>query len=244
MPANRSAPSRTYRPSAPGVLQTIDPMPRMPKDMPWDHEIVSTPSAEDTVSPHSIVELLAADPKFDWAKRRLVPARRLGPEIPVQADADDLGGRAAGDRPDAAETDLVHGLFGDQPRKGDAPGRDRRFALRHVAQKTGFEIREEDRPVRFIPGFCSKAISGWTRTRASRRSTTTASFRWPWTRSGCGKTPTGGFLHRRKCARDPRGQDRLGGSHLAGRRPAGCLVLGLRLGLDERLPLERRARRI
>ncbi len=55
----RPAPSRgPFRPLSPGALKTIDSMRQV----------------EETVSRHDLVELLASDPKLDWAKS--VPFRR------------------------------------------------------------------------------------------------------------------------------------------------------------------------
>ena len=47
-----------YRPLAPGVMISVDPMREL----------------KESVSRHNVVELLAVDPKFDWAKD--VPFRR------------------------------------------------------------------------------------------------------------------------------------------------------------------------
>ena len=54
-PAEKQPPLTTkspYRPLAPGVMISIDPMRKL----------------EESVSRHDVVELLAVDPKFDWAK--------------------------------------------------------------------------------------------------------------------------------------------------------------------------------
>ena len=142
-----------YRPLAPGVLQTIDPMPRMPKDMPWDHEIVSTPSAKDTVSPHSIVELLAADPKFDWAKDVLFrhdvwvlkfqfkPVRMIWVDVP----------QATGRMQRKQIWYLVYSVT--NLGKVMHPVQTADLPYDTSPKKQVFEIREEDRPVRFIPEF-------------------------------------------------------------------------------------------
>ncbi len=50
--ASTPATKSPFRPLAPGVMQSIDPMRAL----------------EESVSRHDVVELLAIDPKFDWAK--------------------------------------------------------------------------------------------------------------------------------------------------------------------------------
>jgi hypothetical protein len=142
-----------YRPLAPGVLQTINPMPRMPKDMPWDHEIVSTPSAEDTVSRHSVVELLAADPKFDWAndvlfrhdvwvlKFQFKPIRMIWVDVP----------QGTGRMQRKQIWYMVYSVTNLGKVMHPVEAADLPYDT--SPKKQVFEIREEDRPVRFIPEF-------------------------------------------------------------------------------------------
>ena len=78
-----------YRVLAPGVMSVIPP-DRNP---------------EDSVNVHNVVELQ----QYDWAKGIPIPPRRLGLGVPLQAGADSRRGRAAAQRKDAAQADLVPG---------------------------------------------------------------------------------------------------------------------------------------
>ena len=142
-----------YRPLAPGVLLTIDPMPRMPKDMPWDHELVPTPSTVDTVSRHNVVELLAADPKFDWARDVLfrhdvwVLKFQFKPMRMIWVDVPQSDGRM--------QRKLIWYMVYSVTNLGKImhPVETADLPYDTSPKKQVFEIREEDRPVRFIPQF-------------------------------------------------------------------------------------------
>ena len=118
-----------YRRLAPGVVE----------------DIYSDRKQDESFSVHDVVELLAVDNNFDWAKEatfrhdvwaldfKFKPVRMMRVDVPQ------------GERQNAAEIDLVPGLFGDQSRQDDASGRTSR---RHLPRSTFV-----DEPIRFIPVF-------------------------------------------------------------------------------------------
>lgn len=146
-PATKPAPEKSpaafpstrspYRPLAPGVMQTIDPMR----------------SLAESVSRHDVVELLAIDPKFDWAKdiafRRDVwvlnfqfkPMRMVWVDIPQPSGY--------------MQRKLIWYLLYSVTNTGKVmhPVDDANLPYETFEKKQLFEVKSVDRSVRFSPEF-------------------------------------------------------------------------------------------
>jgi hypothetical protein len=129
-----AAPSQgPFRPLSPGALKTVDPMRQV----------------EETVSRHNIVELLASDPKLDWAKN--VPFRR---EIwalefrfkPMRMIYVDLPQRS-GLMQRKQIWYLVYNVTN--------PGKTMRPV---VAEGGAYQIEYVDKPVHFVPAFLLQSV--------------------------------------------------------------------------------------
>jgi hypothetical protein len=126
-----------YRPLAPGVLQTIDPMRAL----------------DEAVSRHDVVELLAVDPKFDWAKdiafRRDVWALefQFKPMRMIYVDIPQASGRM--------QRKLIWYMVYvvTNPGKVMHPVEDVKLPYDTAQKRRLFEINSVDRPVRFLPEF-------------------------------------------------------------------------------------------
>ncbi len=133
LPSTRSP----YRPLAPGVMQTIDPMQ----------------SLDESEGRHDVVELTAVDAKFDWAKdiafRRDVwalefkfkPMRMIWVDIP-QSDG-------------FMQRKLIWYMVYSvrNPGKIMHPVDDVPLPYATVDKKMLYEVKTVDRPVRFLPEF-------------------------------------------------------------------------------------------
>ncbi len=130
-----------YRPLAPGVMQTIDPMR----------------SLDETEGRHDVVELTAVNSKFDWAKDiafrrdvwalefRFKPMRMLWIDIP-QAD---------GFMQRKLIWYMVYSVT--NPGKTMHPVEDVKLPYSTVENKQLYEIKTVDTPVRFVPEFLLEA---------------------------------------------------------------------------------------
>jgi hypothetical protein len=126
-----------YRPLAPGVLESVDPMRVL----------------DESVSRHDVVELLAVDPKFDWAKDiafhrdvwvlrfEFKPMRMIWVDIP----------QASGKMQRKLIWYMVYVVT--NPGKIMHPVEDVKLPYETAEKKLLYEIKPVDRPVRFLPEF-------------------------------------------------------------------------------------------
>jgi hypothetical protein len=136
-PAAPPAMKSPYRQLAPGVMQTIDPMRLL----------------KETTSRHDVVEILAADKKFDWA--RDVPYRRdvwvLGfqfkPVRMIWVDIPQASGKM--------QRKLIWYLVYSVTNNGKIlhPVEDAPLPYDTHEQKLLYEVQTTDRAVRFAPEF-------------------------------------------------------------------------------------------
>jgi hypothetical protein len=130
-----------YRPIAPGVLNTIDPMREF----------------KETVSRHKVVELLAVDSKFEWAKE--VPFRRdiwtltfqFKPVRMIWVDMPQPSGRM--------QRKLIWYLVYSVANTGKVmhPVEDADLPYETFDKRQLYEIKMVEQPVRFTPEFLLEA---------------------------------------------------------------------------------------
>lgn len=121
-----------YRKLAPGVMKPID----------------TVPEVKDTHATHDVVELLAVDPKFDWAKKQTFRRDvwyldfQFKPLRIVYVDIPQPGGKME----QARVYYMVYTVTN--------PGK----ALHPVKQKDGtYNVESVDTPIRFVPQFVMEA---------------------------------------------------------------------------------------
>jgi hypothetical protein len=126
-----------YRPLAPGVLISIDPMRLL----------------QDTVSRHDVVGITAVDPKFDWAKDiafhrdvevlqfQFKPMRMLWVDIP----------QPSGFMQRKLIWYMVYVVT--NPGKVMHPVQDAPLPYETVEKRELFEVKSVDRPIHFMPEF-------------------------------------------------------------------------------------------
>ena len=131
-PADKAA---KYRQLAPGVLETVDPMRAL----------------DESVSRHDIVELLAVDQSFDWAKK--IPFRhdvwvlefKFKPMRMVWVDVPQAGGRM--------QRKLIWYMVYSvtNPGKIMHPVEDKSLGYELYDKRQVWEVKMVDRPIRFVP---------------------------------------------------------------------------------------------
>ena len=131
-PADKAA---KYRRLAPGVLETVDPMRAL----------------DESVSRHDIVELLAVDQGFDWAKD--IPFRhdvwvlefKFKPMRMVWVDVPQSGGRM--------QRKLIWYMVYSvtNPGKIMHPVEDKSLGYELYDKRQVYEVKMVDRPIRFVP---------------------------------------------------------------------------------------------
>ncbi len=126
--AAAAQPTGPFRKLAPGVMKPID----------------TTPEVKDTHATHDVVELLAVDPKFDWAKEQTFRRDvwyldfQFKPLRIVNVDIPQPGGKMK-------QTRVYYMVY-----TVTNPGK----ALHPVKQDDGtYSIEYVDKPVRFVPEF-------------------------------------------------------------------------------------------
>jgi len=132
VPADKAA---KYRRLAPGVLETVDPMRAL----------------DESVSRHDIVELLAVDQGFDWAKD--IPFRhdvwvlefKFKPMRMVWVDVPQSGGRM--------QRKLIWYMVYSvtNPGKIMHPVEDKDLGYELYDKRLVWEVKAVDRPIRFVP---------------------------------------------------------------------------------------------
>ncbi len=126
-----------YRQLAPGVLISINPMQKL----------------EESVSRHDVVELLAVDPKFDWAKDIAfrhdvwVLKFQFKPMRVIWVDVPERSGKMQR-KPIWYMVYVVTNLG-----KVVHPVEDVKLPYETAEPKQLFEVKSVDRPVRFVPEF-------------------------------------------------------------------------------------------
>lgn len=137
-PATKRLPGKSpYRHLAPGVLHTIDPMRAL----------------EETVSRHDVVGLLAVDPQFDWAKDIAfrhdvwVLKFQFKPMRMIWVDVPQVGGNM--------ERKLIWYMVYEVTNTGKLmhPVEDKALLYETTHKPQLYEVKELDRPVRFLPEF-------------------------------------------------------------------------------------------
>jgi hypothetical protein len=130
-----------YRPIAPGVMKTVDPMRVL----------------DETVSRHDIVELLAVDPKFDWAKD--IPFRhdiwvvdfQFKPMRMIKVDIPQPSGKM--------QQKLIWYMVYSVTNTGKTmhPVEEVDLPYETAEKKQLYKVVAEDRPIQFTPEFLLEA---------------------------------------------------------------------------------------
>jgi hypothetical protein len=139
--ASNAAEQRPYRRLAPGVMESVDPARQV----------------NETVSRHDIVELLAIDASFDWAKdvpfRHDVWALEFQFKVPrlIWVDVPQASGKM--------QRKLIRYLVYSvtNPGKIMHPVEDKPLGYKTFEGKQLFQLKSMDQPVRFIPQFLLEA---------------------------------------------------------------------------------------